>query len=146
MGNVTKVACKWKAWVEETSQYNEDFIEGYNEESLEEYFIEVYVVHYSETLPELRNNLAFLSKRMKIEKVKKSVANLNDEKEYVIHMTNLKQALNHGLVLKKVHTLTKFNQKAWLKPYIDMNTERDKKEDKKLFQKILFQINELFSF
>ena len=112
MGNVTKVACKWKAWVEETSQYNEDFIEGYNEESLEEYFIEVYVVHYSETLPELRNNLAFLSKRMKIEKVKKSVANLNDEKEYVIHMTNLKQALNHGLVLKKVYTLTKFNQKA----------------------------------
>ena len=146
MGNVTKVACKWKAWVEETSQYKEDFIECYNEESCEEYFIQVYVVHYSETLHELRNNLAFLSKRMKIEKVKKSVANLNDEKEYVIHMTNLKQALNHGLVLKKVHTLTKFNQKAWLKPYIDMNTERDKKEDKKLFQKILFQINELFSF
>ena len=40
---------------------------------------------------------------MKIEKVQKSVANLHDKTEYVIHMKNLKQALNHGLVLKKVH-------------------------------------------
>ena len=36
---------------------------------------------------------------------------------------NIKQALNHGLILKKVHKVIKFNQKAWLKPYIDMNTE-----------------------
>ena len=48
---------------------------------------------------------------MKIEKVKKLLANLNDKTEYVIHVTNLKQALNHGLVIK-------FNQNAWLKPYI----------------------------
>ena len=38
---------------------------------------------------------------MKIEKVKKLVANLHDKTEYVIHIRNLKQALNHGLVLKK---------------------------------------------
>ena len=41
---------------------------------------------------------------MKIEKVEKLVANLHDKTEYVIHMRNLKQALNHGLVLKKVQT------------------------------------------
>ena len=40
---------------------------------------------------------------MKIEKVEKLVANLHDKTEYVIHIRNLKQALNQGLVLKKVH-------------------------------------------
>ena len=37
---------------------------------------------------------------MKIEKVEKLVANLHDKTEYVIHIRNLKQALNHGLVLE----------------------------------------------
>ena len=60
---------------------------------------------------------------MKIEKVEKLVANLHVKTEYVIHIRNLKQALNHGLVLKKVHRVIKFNQNAWLKPYIDMNTD-----------------------
>ena len=41
----------------------------------------------------------------------------------MIHIKHLKQALNPGLVLKKVHRVIKFNQKAWLKPYIDMNNE-----------------------
>ena len=49
------------------------------------------------------------------------------KKNIVIHIRNLKQALNHGLVLKKVHRLIMFNQKAYLKPYIDMNTELRKK-------------------
>ena len=38
---------------------------------------------------------------MKIEKIEKFVANLNDETECVIHIRILKQALNHGLVWKK---------------------------------------------
>ena len=46
---------------------------------------------------------------MKIEKVEKLVANLHDKTEYVLHMRNLKQALNHELVLKKVHRVIKFN-------------------------------------
>ena len=53
----------------------------------------------------------------------KKIANFHDKNEYVIHITNLKQALNHGLVSKNVHRAIKFNQKAWLKSYIDMNTE-----------------------
>ena len=35
----------------------------------------------------------------------------------------MKQALNHGLKLTKVHRVTEFRQEDWLKPYIDMNTE-----------------------
>ena len=67
---------------------------------------------------------------MKIEKVKKLVANLHDKTEYGTHIRNLKQALNYGFVLKKVHIVIKFNQNAWLKPYIDMNTDLRKKSKK----------------
>ena len=45
----------------------------------------------------------------------------------MIHIRNLKQELNHGLVLKKVHKVIKFNKYAWLKSYIDMNTDLIKK-------------------
>ena len=57
---------------------------------------------------------------MKIEKVEKLLANLH---EHVIFIKNLKQALNHGLILRKVQRVIKFNQRDWLKPYIKMNTE-----------------------
>ena len=64
---------------------------------------------------------------MKIENFEKLVSNLHDKTEYIIHIRNLKQALNHGLVLKKVHKVIKFNQNAWLKLYIDMDTGLRKK-------------------
>ena len=71
--------------------------------------------------------MPFLPERIKIILVKKLVTNLHDKTEYGTHIRNLTQALNHGLVLKKVHRVIKFNQKAWLKPYIDMNTNLRKK-------------------
>ena len=43
-----------------------------------------------------------------------------------MHIKSSKQALNHGLKFKKFHRIIEFNQKAWLKPYIDMNTELKK--------------------
>ena len=42
----------------------------------------------------------------------------------------IKQDLNHGLILKKVHRVIQFYQKARLKPYIDMNTKLRKKDKK----------------
>ena len=45
----------------------------------------------------------------------------------VVHIRNLKQALEHGLKLKKVPKAIAFYQEAWLKAYIDMNTELRKK-------------------
>ena len=77
---------------------------------------------------------------MKIEKVVKLVANLQDKTEYVINIRNLKHALNHGLVLKEVHRVIKFNQKVWLKRYIDMNTDlrrKGKNDSEKDFFKLM---------
>ena len=59
--------------------------------------------------------------------MKKSKTYLHDKTEYVIHIRSSKQALNHGLVFKKVYRVIKFNQNAWLKPYIDMNIDPRKK-------------------
>ena len=56
-------------------------------------------------------------------RLEKVVASLHDKTEYVITIRNLKLALNHGLVSKKIHRVIKFNQNAWLKPYIDMKTD-----------------------
>ena len=55
--------------------------------------------------------------------MRKAYLQYRRQKKYVIHIKALKQALNHGLKLKKVHRAIKFNQRAWLKPYIDMNTK-----------------------
>ena len=55
--------------------------------------------------------------------MEKHLANFHDQKEYIIHTRNLKQTLNHRLALKKLDRVIKFNQKSWLKPNIDMNTE-----------------------
>ena len=57
----------------------------------------------------------------------------------VIHIRYLEQAINHGLVLKKVHRVIKLNEKAWLKPYIDANIKL-KKNAKHDFEKDLFRL------
>ena len=82
--------------INDTPQFNKDFIKNYNEESDKGYFLEV-DVQYTKRLHELYNDLPFLPERIKIEKV----ANLHDKSEYVLYIRNLKQGLNPGLVLKK---------------------------------------------
>ena len=87
-------------WIKDTSQFNKNFIKNYNEESNEGYFFE-FVIQYPEKLHELHNDLPILPARMKIRKVEKLVNYLHDKTGCVIRINNLKQTLNHGLVLKK---------------------------------------------
>ena len=86
----------------------------------------------------MHSDLPFFPKRMKVNEYKVA-CNLYDKKNHVVHIRSLKQALNHGLILKKVHCSIKFNQKAWLKPYIDMNTE-SRKQAKNDFEKDFFKL------
>ena len=51
----------------------------------------------------------------------------------------MKQALDHELILTKVHRVMQFNQDAWLKDYIDMNTEL-RKQAKNDFEKDFFKL------
>ena len=125
-------------WVEDTLRINKEFIKNYNENSNKGYILEV-DVKYPKTLHDLYSDLLFLPRRMKIDECKKFVCNLQNKKKYVVHIKSLKQALNHGLKLKKIHRIIEFNQKAWLKPYIDMNTEL-RKLAKDNFEKDLFKL------
>ena len=77
-------------------------LKKYNEESDEGYFFEVNV-QYPERSLDIHNDLPFLPERIKIEKVEKLAANLHDKTKYVIHMKNLKQAVNNELSLIKLH-------------------------------------------
>ena len=109
-------------WVEDTLEINEEFIKNYDENNDKGYILEV-DVKYPKKLHDLHSDLPFLPERMKIDKCEKLVRNLHNKKKYVVHIRSLKQALDHGLKLKKVPRIIEFNQGAWLKPYIDMNTE-----------------------
>ena len=117
---------------------NEEFLKNYDENDNKGYILEG-DVKYPKRLHELHSDLPFLSERMEVNKCKKLVCNLFNKKKYVAHINTLKQALNHGLKLEKIHRVIKFNQEAWLKPYIDMNTVL-RKEAKHDFEKDLFKL------
>ena len=68
----------------------------------------------------------FYQKERKLKKCNELVYSIEDKEKYVVHIRALKQALNHGLKLKKVHRVIQFNQKAWLRASIDMNTKLKK--------------------
>ena len=108
-------------WID-NNEINEDFIKNYDENNDKGYIFEV-DVKYPKRLQELHSDLLFLPERMEINKCKKLVCNPYSKKKYVAHINTLKQVLNHGLKLEKIHRVIEFNQEAWLKPYIDMNTE-----------------------
>ena len=80
------------------SKFTEEFIKNYHEDGNKGYNLEADVKY-----PKKLHDLPFSPERMKIDKCKKLVCNLNNKKNYVVHIRSLKQALNHGLIFKKVH-------------------------------------------
>ena len=106
------------------SKFNKDFIKNYGENSNTGYFLEV-DSDYPKELFDLHKDLPFLPKSKKVNKVKKLICDST-------------QALNNGLRLKKLQRIIQFKQKAWLKAYIDMNTEI-RKNAKNEFEKKLFK-------
>ena len=127
-------------WVKQTklSKFNKDFMKNYEENSNKGYFLELHF-DYPKELFNLHKDLPFLPERKKVEKVEKLICSIENKEKYVIHIRSLKQALNHGLKLKKVHRVIQFKQKAWLKVYIDMNTEL-RKNAKNEFEKNFFKL------
>ena len=125
-------------WVDDLSICTEDLIKNYDEDSDIGYNLEV-DVEYPRNLHKLHNDLPFLPEKMKINNCTNLVCNLNDKENYPVHVLALKQALNHGLKVTKIHRASEFRQEYWLKPYIDMNTEL-RKHAKNDFEKDFFKL------
>ena len=80
-------------------------------------------LEYPDKLHNLHNDYPLAPERITVNKVEKLIPNLNDKKKYVIHHETLKLYLSLGLKLTKIHRGITFTECAWLKPYIDLNTD-----------------------
>ena len=96
-------------WIEK------DGLSKFDENSDIGYILEI-DAKYPKNLRKLHSDLPFLPERMKINKCSKLTCTVQNKENYGIHIRALKQALNNGLILKKVHRVIHFNQEAWLKP------------------------------
>jgi len=96
-------------------------------------------LEYPKKLHGLHNEYPLAPERIEINKVEKLIPNLNDKKKYVLHHKNLKQYLDLGLKLSKIHRGISFDEKAWLKPYIELNTNLRSKAQNE-FEKDFFKL------
>ena len=97
-------------------------------------------LEYPKKLHDSHNEYPLVPERLIVNKVEKLIPNLNDNKKYVLHYKNLKQYLDLGLKLKKVHRGIAFNENVWLKPYIELNINllsKAKNESEKDFFKLV---------
>ena len=96
-------------------------------------------LNIQKNLLNLHGDLPFLAERKKIKKCSKLVCNINDKENYVVDIKALKQALNNGIILKKVHSVIHFSQEEWLKIYNYMNAKL-RTEAKNDFEKDFFKL------
>uniref|UniRef100_A0A6A7FU88 Uncharacterized protein n=1 Tax=Hirondellea gigas TaxID=1518452 RepID=A0A6A7FU88_9CRUS len=107
-----------------------------SDDSAKGYILEV-DLEYPDELHDLHNDHPLAPENMIIGKVKKLVANLRSKDKYVLHYRSLKQCIDMGLKVTKIHRVLEFDQSPWMKP-IDFNTEKRKARngDEKDFYKL----------
>ena len=124
-------------WVKETDKIN---ILNVPDESEIGNVLEV-DIEYPQNLHDEDRDLPFMPVNKSVNNTKqtKLVATLENKEKYICHYVYLKQAINHGLKVTKIHRILQFSQKPWLKPYIHLNTikRQDAKND---FEKDFFKL------
>ena len=86
------------------------------------YLLEV-DLRYPTDLHHSNNEIPVMCEKMDLNGVTKLVPNLKNESRYIVHIRALAQALDHGLILERIHQAIEFSQSTWMKPYIDFNTQ-----------------------
>lgn len=154
---ISKLPLNSYVWADET-QFTSDVIKQLDSNADVGYFFEV-DLEYPRELHDKHNDYPLAVEKMIItngmkseyskrlsdkllagkSSVAKLVPNLNNKCNYVCHSSNLKQYLQLGLKLVKIHRVLQFNQSAWLKPYIDFNTNQ-RQHAKNEFEKDFFKL------
>ena len=95
-------------WVEFRKDWNlKTIVEEFVVKKDYGYLLEV-DIRYPKALHDYHNDLPFMCAKMKINGVNKLVPNLYYKRKYVIHVKALVQALEHGLVLERIHRCIEF--------------------------------------
>src|SRR5437870_3866960 len=151
---VQSMPCGVFKWIEP-----EDFkLENDTNNSKEGHILEV-DLEYPKELHDLHNEYPYCPKHMSVKdemlseyckvvwdknsvkcgKLTKLIPTLYNKEKYIVHARNLKQAVDAGLVLKRIHRVLEFEQKPWMKEYIDFNTEKRKLAEND-FEKNFFKL------
>ena len=136
MAMCEKLPVKGFKWMVDISGIDENFVKNYNKNSCKGYILKL-DVDYPRELQDLHRDFPFLPEKIVVNNTKKLICNLQDKKDYVVNVS--KQALDHGLKLINVHQVIEFDQEAWLKEYINFNTELRKKATND-FEKDFFKL------
>ena len=96
-------------------------------------------LEYPKELHDLHNSYPLAPEKIKVNKVDKLIPNLYDKKNYICHIKNLQLYIDLGLKIKKIHRILEFDQKPWMKGYIEFNTELRKKATN-AFEKDFFKL------
>ena len=142
----------------DVNNFDEKRITNLKDEDETGYAFEV-DLHYPKELHDLHNDYPLAVEQMSVKKERlsdynkkmleknklkhvecdKLIPNLMDKKNYIVHYRNLKLYLSLGLKITKIHRVMSFTQKAWMKPYIDFNTEQ-RKQSKNDFEKDFYKL------
>jgi len=96
-------------------------------------------LEYPKKLHDLHNDYPLAPERITVNRVEKLIPNLVDKKKYILHCKNLKQCLDLGLKLTKIHRGISFKEESWMKPYIELNTKLRTKASSE-FEKDVFKL------
>ena len=113
------------------SDWNDPDIEKIDVMSIDDDSSKGYILgvdlEYPKELHVLHNDFPLPPESIELDGVQKLVPNFQNKIKYVIHYRALKQCLRFGLKLTKIHRILKFDQRPWMKSYIDLNTAMRKK-------------------
>jgi len=96
-------------------------------------------LEYPKELHDLHNDYPLAPERNTVNRVEKLILNLVDKKKYILRCKNLKQCLDLGLKLTKIHRGISFKEESWMKPYIELNTKLRTKASSE-FEKDFFKL------
>ena len=94
---------------------------------------------YPETLWDSHNDYPLAPEKLKVDKIDQLICSFLPKRHYAVHYKNLKQYLQEGMILKKVHRGIKFYQSPWMEPYIRKNTDL-RKTASNSFEKDFFKL------